>query len=79
MAVIGFAIVSAADGLHDVKINYAQTFMPDYRKGFAVHVGISLLYVTIAYIPVAYRPIVAGSGIDYAKAILNGITVPEAS
>lgn len=79
MALLGYAIVSAADALHDVKINYAQTFMPDYVKGFGVHVGVSLMYITIAYIPVAYRPIVAGSGIDYAKAMLNGITVPECS
>lgn len=77
MALIGFAIVSAADALHDVKINYAQTYFPNMVKGFGAHVGISLLYITAAYIPVAYRPIVAGSGIDYAKAMLNGINVPE--
>lgn len=77
MALIGYAIVSAADALHDVKINYAQTFFPNYLKGFGAHVGLSLLYVTVAYLPVAYRPIVAGSGIDYAKAMLNGINVPE--
>ena len=77
MALIGYAIVSASDYLHEVKINYAQTYMPDVVKGFGIHVGISLLYITIAFIPVAYCPIVAGSGIDYAKAILNGVNVPE--
>jgi H+/Cl- antiporter ClcA len=76
---IGFAIITAAQTLHDLKINYAQTFMPDYSKGYGVHVGISLIYIVAAFIPVAYKPIVGGSGIDYAKAMLNGITVPESA
>lgn len=79
MALIGYAIVNASDYFHEVKINYAQTYMPDWSKGFGIHVGISLVYITIAFIPVAYSPIVAGSGIDYAKAILNGVNVPEAT
>lgn len=77
MALIGYAIVHASDYLHELKINYALSYMPDAVKGFGIHVGISLMYITIAFIPVAYCPIVAGSGIDYAKAILNGIQVPE--
>lgn len=77
MALIGYAIVNASDYLQKVKINYAQSHMPDWLKGFGIHVGISLVYITIAFIPVAYCPIVAGSGIDYAKAILNGVNVPE--
>ena len=79
MALIGYAIISAADALHDVRTDYVQSLLPDFGKGFVAHVGIAVAYITVAYIPVAYKPIVAGSGIDYAKAILNGVNVPEAS
>ena len=79
MALIGYAIVSAADALHNLRFNYEQSLAPDMGLGFVAHIGIALVYVTIAYIPVAYKPIVAGSGIDYAKATLNGVNVPESA
>mmetsp|Transcript_14649 Transcript_14649/g.21648 ORF Transcript_14649/g.21648 Transcript_14649/m.21648 type:complete len:886 (+) Transcript_14649:72-2729(+) len=77
MAVAGFMISKSAEKILETKIGYAIQAYEMGRSGLLVHVCLSGLLGFMAFLPVAARPVSAGSGIAEAKAVLNGVIIPE--
>ena len=79
MAFVGLAVSKTAEYILEMKLDWASERMEQYgfMSGFLSHVGVSSLLALGAFLPVAYRPVSAGSGIAEAKAILNGVVIPQ--
>jgi len=73
---VGFCVSIGSDKLLEAKINFTTNAVGDPAH-FGEFIGFNLAFAFIAFLPVAYRPVSAGSGIAEAKAVLNGIVVPQ--
>lgn len=81
MAFISLAVSMAGEIILDGKLEMAEERFEEkgFMSGMAFHVGASAFLAFCAFLPVAFKPISAGSGIAEAKAILNGVILPQCS
>ena len=80
MSVVSLCVSYASESLLDVKISWAlrqSAKGSQLGTGFAIFLGMNLLFAVCAFLPVAYRVNSAGSGIAEAKAVLNGVVIPQ--
>ena len=84
MSVVGFGVAVSAEKLLEQKLNFV--LMPGQFNtsdgaptalGFVIFFLFNLLFAFLAFLPTAFRPMSAGSGIAEAKAVLNGILLPQ--
>jgi len=79
MSIVGLVVSRTADTILDKKLEAALDRFEEhgFASGMLLHVGVSAALALGAFLPVAYRPVSAGSGIAEAKAILNGVVIPD--
>ena len=89
MAVIGVMVSNTADYLLDRKLESAMEWLKwdkfdgssgssfFWYFGLAQHVVMSVFLAMLAFVPVAIAPVSGGSGIAEAKAVLNGVVIPN--
>ena len=82
MAVIGILVSRTADDLLDNKLESALEWLENgddehWYYGLAQHVSMSVFLAMLAFVPVAIAPVSGGSGIAGAKAVLNGVVIPN--
>lgn len=79
MSIVGLVVSRTADAILDKKLENALDRFEEhgFASGMLFHVGVSAALAFGAFLPVAYRPVSAGSGIAEAKAILNGVIIPN--
>ena len=82
MAVICILVSRTADDLLDYKLESALEWLENgddehWYYGLAQHVSMSVFLAMLAFVPVAIAPVSGGSGIAEAKAVLNGVVIPN--